>query len=133
MKAKHIIPLLILSLVGGLHAERTDKPDRPERPERLDRPERPERPERPTPPTAEEVLEKFDADGSGALEVDEIEVMLETVRERRQANREKIRERIQERREEMRERREQMRQNRSGIPGDGPVRGNGPSGSGNDR
>jgi len=87
MKHKVIIPLVLLALVGGLRAQDSQRGNKPERP---------------TPPTAAEILEKFDANGDGTLELSELEVMVETARERRQAMREEIRERLENRWEEKR-------------------------------
>ncbi len=59
--------------------------------------------ERRGPPSAEKLLDRFDEDDSGALELDELETMIEKGRERLKRFREERRERIKDRMEDRRE------------------------------
>lgn len=99
MKMKYLLLVAFLPLAGSLNAGHGANRERQKKPE---------------PPTAVEVLEQFDTDDSGALEIGEIEVMLETVQMNREQRRKEMRERMKERREQLKEKRK-----------DGQAKGNG--------
>lgn len=106
MKTRIITLLLVLPAAGALFA------GPPER--------------RPGPPAPEELLERFDEDGSGALELAEIEAMLAAGRERMERFREQRQERVEDRRERFDE-------NRGPRPDSGTGQGRRLDGSGQQR